>query len=200
MDCDHHLLIDVSASTVLHNNLGDRGPDLGEPTLRYGGIGSLDGRSIDLLIEVVAGYDYSAPSSLSANGLDDGSGNGGDTSVNGASPSEGFTKINMAFGSTTRLRYTFLWSETDSDQIALTLLNWCDRNPNPNPETSSNPSPDPDPDPTPTPNQVLLRPRRLRPRRRAGRRVCAAQVRGPKTLTLTLALTPTLNPNPNPNP
>ena len=50
MDCDHHLLIDVGASTVLHNNLGDRGPDLGAPNLRYGGVGSLDGRSIDLLV------------------------------------------------------------------------------------------------------------------------------------------------------
>ena len=91
MDCDHHLLIDVGGSTVLHNNLGDRGPDLGAPTLRYGGVGSLDGRSIDLLVEVVAGYDYSAPSSLSANGLDDGSGNG-NSPVNGAASSEGFSR------------------------------------------------------------------------------------------------------------
>ena len=124
MDCDHHLLIDVGASTVLHNNLGDHGPDLGAPTLRYGGVGSLDGRSIDLIIEVVQGYDYQAPSALSANGLDDGSGNG-NSPVNGAASSEGFSRVNIAFGSRTRLRYTFVWSDTDKDQIALTLLKWC---------------------------------------------------------------------------
>jgi len=124
MDCDHHLLVDVSASTVLHNNLGDRGPDLGAPNLRYGGVGSLDGRSIDLLVEVVTGYDYSAPSSLSANGLDDGSGNG-NSPVSGAAPSDGLSKINMAFGSRTRLRYSFVWSGTEDDKIALSLLSWC---------------------------------------------------------------------------
>merc|ERR1711865_275065 len=53
-----------------------------------------------------------------------GSGNG-NSPVNGAASSEGFSRINVAFGSRTRLRYTFLWSDTESDRIALTLLNWC---------------------------------------------------------------------------
>jgi len=54
---------------VLHNNLGGFGPDDGDPILRYGGVASLDGRSIDLIVEVVG---------------DPVGGHGaGDTSVNG---------------------------------------------------------------------------------------------------------------------
>ena len=45
--------------------------------------------------------------------------------VEGAASSEGFSRVNLAFGSRTRLRYTFVWSETDKEQIALTLLKWC---------------------------------------------------------------------------
>ena len=54
---------------MLHNNLGGFGPDGGEPILRYGGVASLDGVPIDLIIEVVG---------------DPVGGHGaGDTSVNG---------------------------------------------------------------------------------------------------------------------
>ena len=53
MDCSNDLLMDIHASTVLHNNLGGFGPDGGDPILRYGGVAKLDGKDIDLIVEVV---------------------------------------------------------------------------------------------------------------------------------------------------
>ena len=98
---------------MLHNNLGGFGPDAGAPTLRYGNIGSLNGRSIDLIVEVV--------------GAPVGGHGAGDTSVNGlgaggaaGGAGAGLGQINLAFGSRTRLRYTFA-------------------NPNPNPLPLTNP-------------------------------------------------------------
>ena len=115
MDCEDHLVMDVGSGTVLHNNLGGFGPDAGAPTLRYGGVGSLNGRSIDLIVEVV--------------GAPVGGHGAGDTSVNGlgaggaaGGAGAGLGQINLAFGSRTRLRYTFA-------------------NPNPNPLPLTNPNP-----------------------------------------------------------
>ena len=56
MDCSHDLLFDLANSTVIHNNLGGVGPDVGAENIRYAGVGSLDGKSFDLLVEVVDGY------------------------------------------------------------------------------------------------------------------------------------------------
>ena len=58
MDCSHDLLFDLANSTVIHNNLGGVGPDSGAENIRYAGVGSLDGKSFDLLVEVVDGYPY----------------------------------------------------------------------------------------------------------------------------------------------
>ena len=36
-----------------HNNLGGVGPDSGAENIRYAGVGSLNGRAFDLLVEVM---------------------------------------------------------------------------------------------------------------------------------------------------
>ena len=57
-DCSDDLLFDLAGSSVSHNNLGGVGPDKGAENIRYAGVGSLNGRAFDLLVEVVDGYAY----------------------------------------------------------------------------------------------------------------------------------------------
>jgi len=94
--------INLSGSTVLHSNLGGHGPDSGEPNLRYGAAGYLDGAPFDLLVEVAEGHEYLDPHE----------------DENGHGASGGFAKINLAFGSSTKLRFSFVWPDT-TDEVPL---------------------------------------------------------------------------------
>ena len=112
--------MDLGAATVLHNNLGGFGPDDGAPNLRYGGVGSLNGKPIDLIVEVVGDpVGGHGAGDTSVNGLGAGGGAGG--------AGAGLGQVNLAFGSRTRVRYTFVWSDSagkKEDQVALSLFNW----------------------------------------------------------------------------
>ena len=56
----------------------------------------------------------------------------------------GFGQINLVFGSSTRLRYTFVFGGTKGTKVS--------PNPTPNPKPSLNPNPNPNPHPNPNPN------------------------------------------------
>lgn len=105
--------INVSASTVMQNNLGGVGPDSGDPVLRYGAVGFLDGQPIDLLVEVVDEHNYTAPLGSSANGGSRAPKSSGD-----------FGQINLGYGQRTKLRFTFLSAGSMDEEVKLQLLRW----------------------------------------------------------------------------
>ena len=86
---------------MLHSNLGGHGPDSGEPNLRYGGVGSVGGAPFDLLVEVAEGHEYRP----GYHSLD-----------------SGFAKINLAFGTSTKLRFRFVWPGS-TDEVPLQQVN-----------------------------------------------------------------------------
>ena len=98
--------INVSASMVLHNNLGGLGPDAGAPNLRYGTVGVVNGRPFDLLVEVVGDHGYTSPNGHRANGA-----------------SGAFGQVDVGYGSRTKLRFSFLWPDS-MDEVSLQQVRW----------------------------------------------------------------------------
>ena len=50
-------MIDFSASSVVHNNLGGSGPDSGPEHIRYASVATVQGRPVDLLVSTTSsGY------------------------------------------------------------------------------------------------------------------------------------------------
>lgn len=90
--------LNISQSTILHNNLGGVGPDDAPENIRYGGAGELDGVPFDLLVETIA--DYRAKNGKKNNGKY------GD-----------FGQINIGYGSRTKLRFSFVEPGTTNQVI-----------------------------------------------------------------------------------
>merc|ERR1719248_497887 len=55
--CSGESVIDFSASSVVHNNLGGSGPDSGPEHIRYASVAAVQGRPVDLLVSTTSqGY------------------------------------------------------------------------------------------------------------------------------------------------
>jgi len=104
---------------VGHNNLGGKGPDFGEEVLLYNDVLSLDGRSVDLVIEVEDGQQYE-PGHLAArvNGKI-----GGATRFNLAAA---MGVIDQLAGTSTRFNAHFQYQNGEAATVPKLNLTWFD--------------------------------------------------------------------------
>jgi hypothetical protein len=99
--CTPERTLNFSTSTVIHSNLGGKGPDDGEESLVYQNVARKDGKSVDLVVTTIGdGYMPRAPEK-----------NG----VRGTQEAGQFGLVNIAVNTDVNLRFSFVDSETGAD-------------------------------------------------------------------------------------
>lgn len=99
--CTPERTLNFSTSTVIHSNLGGKGPDDGEESLVYQNVARKDGKSVDLVVTTIGdGYTPRVPEK-----------NG----VRGTQEAGQFGLVNIAVNTDVNLRFSFVDSETGAD-------------------------------------------------------------------------------------
>jgi hypothetical protein len=92
------MTMDMANAELLHNNLGGKGPDAGEESIHYAGVGMLDDKPFDLKVSAIGKYAHIAGTGSAANGK-----------------AGSFGSVNVGYGEMAKLQFAFYWSATGEE-------------------------------------------------------------------------------------
>eukprot|EP00931_Biecheleriopsis_adriatica_P068777 TRINITY_DN4268_c1_g1_i1.p1 TRINITY_DN4268_c1_g1~~TRINITY_DN4268_c1_g1_i1.p1 ORF type:complete len:2284 (+),score=382.55 TRINITY_DN4268_c1_g1_i1:32-6853(+) len=117
-ECDTGGFELLNLGTVVNSNLGHKGPNYaGEPNLKYQNVMNIDGKQVDLIIEVQAGSQYE-PGNVKENGKF-----GGTTQFNSA---ESMGSINLLPGDKTKFKARFVDGAGQAVHVPKLNFTWYD--------------------------------------------------------------------------